>query len=178
MKKFRMFAVIILIIMIMLITSGCTVKADVPEVTEGRFDFSVTYEVDGVEKTYSGVYVCKYEGIYVTFVGSSRMWDGYIEDAESNTTIAIQHDNCIIYIDFGLCPEYFMADPDYIDYKPEVILYAEYVNDETGEFFLITDEKEIFENYGVRLISYHFAEPIDNNYKSKLTYGHFEPGIN
>jgi hypothetical protein len=175
-----MFAVIILTIMIMLITTGCAVKEAVPEVTEGRFDFSATYELNGVEKTYSGVYVCKYKGIYVTFVGSSRMWDGYIEDSDYDTTIAIQHtdDNCTIYIDFGLYPEYFMADPDYVDYKPETNLYVEYVNDETGEFFLITDEKEIFEKFGVKLISYHYADPIDNNYTSKWSYGHFEPGIN
>ena len=43
MKKLRIFAIIVLTTMIMLIATGCVVKAAVPEVTEGRFDFSVTY---------------------------------------------------------------------------------------------------------------------------------------
>ena len=117
--------------------------------------------------------------MYVSLVGSGRMWDGYIEDTDSDTIITIQdNDNPLIYIDSGFYPEYFMADPDYIDQKPQPNLLVEYVNDETGEYFFITDEKEIFENYGIKLISYHYADPIDNNYKLKWTYGHFEPGIN
>ena len=41
------------------------------EVKEGRFDFSLTYEVDGEVKTYTGVYVCEYDGVLTTLLGSS-----------------------------------------------------------------------------------------------------------
>ena len=41
MKKRKIFAVIILLIVVLL-TAGCVVKAPVPDVKEGRFDFSVT----------------------------------------------------------------------------------------------------------------------------------------
>jgi hypothetical protein len=40
-------------------------------VKEGRFDFSLTYEVDGEVKTYTGVYVCEYDGVLTTLLGSS-----------------------------------------------------------------------------------------------------------
>jgi hypothetical protein len=60
-KKRRILAAIILSIMFMLFATGCVVKEPVPEITEGRFDFSVTYEINGVEETYS-------EYMYVTTV--------------------------------------------------------------------------------------------------------------
>ena len=166
--------------MIMFFTTGCAVKLPVPEVTEGRFDFSVTYEVNGEEKTYSGVYVCKYEGICVTFVRSSREWDGYIEGTNSDTFVAVQTtvDNVVIYIDFGFYPEYFMSDPDYIVQKPQATLFVECIDSETGEVTILGDEEEIFENYGIKLISYYYAEPIENSYKTQWSFGHFEPGIN
>jgi hypothetical protein len=39
-KKRRILAAIILSIMFMLFATGCVVKEPVPEITEGRFDFS------------------------------------------------------------------------------------------------------------------------------------------
>lgn len=180
MKKLRIFAVIVLATMIMLFSTGCVVKMPVPEVTEGRFDFSVTYEVDGVEKTYSGVYICKYDGIEVTLVGSSRMWNGHIEGTDSWGIIEIQHTNedAVIYIDFGFYPEYFMSDPDCIDQKPQPFLLVEHNNEETGEYTFHSDEKEIFEKFGVKIVGYNYAEPIENSYKDKLSYAYFEPSIN
>ena len=180
MKKLRIFAFIILTTMMALFCTGCVVKMPVPEIKEGRFDFSVTYEINGEEKTYSGVYVCKYDGIEVTLVGRSRRWDGHIEGTDSWGIIEIQHtnDGAVIYIDFGFYPEYFMSDPDRIEQKPQPFLIVEHTNEETGEYTWLNDEKEIFEKYGVKLISYNYADPIKNSFESKWSFGHFEPEIN
>ena len=179
-KKLRILAAIILSIMFMLFATGCAVKEPVPEITEGRFDFSVTYEIDGLEKTYSGVYICNYDGISVTFVGRRRMWDGYIDGTNSWGLIAIHetNDDSIIYIDFGFDPEYFMSDPDYIEEIPKPNLFVEHINEEIGETTWLNDEEEIFEKYGVKLISYDYAAPIKNSFESKWSFGHFEPEIN
>ena len=45
MKRQRLIAVVTLTTLLTTLLSGCAVKIAVPEVKEGRFDFSVTYEV-------------------------------------------------------------------------------------------------------------------------------------
>ena len=57
MKKSKVI-ILLLVIIVVLICSGCATKMPLPEVREGRFDFSITYEVNGEEITYTGVYVC------------------------------------------------------------------------------------------------------------------------
>ena len=173
----KIFLTMILIISILFFCTGCA-KLPVPEVTKGSFDFSVTYEVDGTEKTYAGVYVCEYEGIYVTFVGKGRRWSGYVENLDHCILTVKEKGNVVIHIDFDLNPKYFMADPDYYDEKPTPIVYGEEINHETGETFIFSDAEEIYTNYGVRIVSYNYSDPIENNYKDKFTFGKFEPSIN
>ena len=59
---------------------GCR-KAPVPSVKEGRFDFSVTFEVDGVVETISSVYVCEYEESGMGLSGWYINWNSYVEDS-------------------------------------------------------------------------------------------------
>ena len=177
MKKRKIFSIIVLIAIIALFCSGCA-KLPVPEVKEGRFDFSITYEVDGVENTYSGVYVCKYDGIYVTFIGEGRVWEGTVENLGTDIAIAVKTvGNVVIYIDFGLDPKYFMSDPEHQGEEPAPIIYGQATDEETGEENFFGDE-EIYENYGVRIISYEYAEPIENSYNEKWSIGVFIPEIN
>ena len=164
----------------MLFTTGCAVKYPVPEVKEGRFNFSVTYLINGEEKNYSGVYVCKYKGIHVTLVGSSRMWDGYIDGTDNYGLIEIQktNDDGVIYIDFGFYPQYFMSDIEYNNQIPQPYLLVSYTNEETGEMSWFGDEEEIVKKYGVKIISYDYDEPIQNSFENKWSFGYFEPEIN
>ena len=53
MRKQKLFIVTLLMTFMTLLFSGCTVKMSVPKVKEARFDFSITYEVQGEEKTYT-----------------------------------------------------------------------------------------------------------------------------
>lgn len=178
MKKIKLLAVAILTTMVTTFFSGCAVSIGVPEVKEARFHFSVTYEVGGEQKTYTGVYVCEYDGVLTTFLGSSLEWKGYIEN-EKEMDVAIQtNEDGIVYINFGFFPEYFMGDPSASDYQaPSPNLFMIY-NDSTEESLNITsDEQEILQ-YGVRLISYEYADPIENSFKEELTFGRFEPSIN
>ena len=82
MKKIKLLAVVVLTTMITTCFSGCAVTIGEPEVKEARFNFSVTYEVGGEQKTYTGVYVCEYDGVLTTFLGSSLEWTGHIENEE------------------------------------------------------------------------------------------------
>ena len=177
MKKIKLFVCAVLSTMLMLL-SGCVAKMPIPEIKEGRLNFSVTYETNGEEKTYSGVYVCKYDGILVTLAGSSVQWKAYIEN-EEEIDIPIQtNEDGVIYINLGLSADYLMGSPSALDYpSPEPNLYMIFNGDDPDSPYITSDEEVIF-SYGVRLISYNYADPIKNTFKEQIAFGRFEPSIN
>ena len=179
MRRLKMFVVVTFMAIVTSILSGCVAKMTIPQVQEGRFDFSVTYEIDGEEQTYSGTYVCKFDGAYVSLVGGGRDWTGYLEEGNGMPELAIQtNDDGVIYIGLGFYPEYFMADPDYADSSiPEPTLYIIYHSDDP-DMVSIDRELDFMAEYGVRLISYTYAQPIENRYEEKWTNGRFDFSIN
>ena len=180
MKKLKVAICIVLVTMVLSLYSGCLAKVPIPEIKEGRFEFSVTCEINGEEKTYSGVYVCKYDGAYKTLVGKGVDWEGYIENSDDNGIIPIQtNDDGVIYIDLYFVPEYFMGDPDAICYDvPAPVLYIVYHSDNPDEASYENDPEILETNYGVKLISYKYADPIENTFKEKVTFVDFELTIN
>ena len=180
MRKIRVLICLVAIAMLSTFLSGCLAKVSIPEIKEGRFDFSVTYEINGEEKTFSGVYVCEYDGAYKTLAGKGINWNGYIEnDVENRGVIPIQtNEDGVIYLDLNFVPEYFMDDPDAILYDvPSPSLYMVFHSDNPDEASYATEE-EVIANYGVRIIRYNYADPIKNTFEEKVTYVEFEPTIN
>ena len=178
MKRKKILIAVVLITMITTLFSGCAVKIGVPEVKEARFNFSVTYEVGGDQKTYTGVYVCEYDGVLTTFLGSSLEWAGYIENEEEMDVPIQTNEDGIVYINFGFFPEYFMGDPSASYYEsPSPNLFMIY-NDSTEDVLHITSEEEDILKYGVKIISYEYADPIENTFEEELTFSHFVPSIN
>ena len=57
MKRIRIFVCVIFVTMLTALFSGCVARVAVPEIKEGRFDFSVTYEINGEEKTFLNGFV-------------------------------------------------------------------------------------------------------------------------
>ena len=180
MKKIKLFIGVVLVTMFASLFSGCATIMPIPEIKEGRFDFSVTCEINGEEKIFSGVYVCKYDGAYKTLAGEGIEWEGYVENSEENGVIPIQtNDDGVIYIDLHFVPEYFMGDPDAILYDvPAPALYMVYHSDDPEVSSYETDQEILATNYGVRIISYDYADPIENTFEEKFTIVDFEPTIN
>lgn len=180
----KVVALAVVMVVMAVVFTGCAVVMPVPSIKEAKFDFSVTYEVDGEVKTYTGKYVCEFEGTYKTLVGEGRCWKGYVENLENNDFCMVAIDNNedgIIYIDLDLMPEYFMSDPDWEYYgneAPEPILYIVYHSDDPDVTSSDNDVDVLFERYGVRLISYDYPEPIENEYKDKMSWADFEFTIN
>jgi hypothetical protein len=53
-----------------------------------------------------------------------------------------------------------------------------YHYDNPDEVSYETDAEILETTYGVKLISYKYADPIKNTFKEKFTFAHFEPTIN
>ena len=178
MRKARIFLTMVFITVVISLLSGCVARVPIPEIQEGRFNFSVTYEIDGEESTYTGVYVCEYDGVHITCLGGDVNWKGYIENA-GDVDVPIQtNEEGIIYLNFGFFPEYFMGDPDAENYQaPSPSLFMVYHSaDPNG--MTSTNESAVLERHGVKIISYEYADPIENTFKEKLSFGSFEPTIN
>ncbi len=158
MKTIKKIALILLLISALTALSGCVVTMPMPEIEEGRFDFSFTYEINGELKTYHGVYVCKLDGVHTTMLASGLDWDEYIEN-EKEIDIPIQtNEEGVVYINGGFVPEYFMGDPEFADVTPLIRAELWYSDEQ------INDIERIAE-YGVKLIGYECDAPIKNTYK-------------
>ena len=136
-----------------------------PGVKDGAFNVSVTYEAGGENKTLDLVYVCEYDGVKMTLEGTRyRAWNGHFEGCEDGEVIDIfqTDDGSRIVLSFLIYAEYFMGEPDYIDFYPEVKTERIYFED--GIEMIDYDEELITEDYGVRIISIDYDEPIKNTF--------------
>ena len=161
--------------------SACQ-KAPDPTIKEGRFDFSVTYEVDGEISTVSSTYVCKLEESGWHLDGWYIHWNEYIEDSELANRMEETRgylllktiDDGEIYLDLNLSAKQFMADPRLDDnYETDDVvavtprLFIEYTYEkyeEIGESY--SEDVAVLAGYGVKLIGFEYDEPIENTYKN------------
>ena len=157
-----------LVLILTCLFAGCGITVPRPEVKEGRFDFSITYELNGEEKTFSAVYVCEYDGVSWSIEGGdfSRDWkdctEGDYEGDDYSAIVGKTEDGGAIVLFFGIYPEYFMGDSAGDRGAPEPSVYIAYPEAEDGSFELVNDPQEVEEIYGVKIIRYEYDEPIEN----------------
>ena len=160
-------SVILILLLLVNIFSGCGITVPRPEVKNAEFDFSVTYELNGETRTVSGVYVCEYDGVYLALEsGYCRGWNGYIKgDEPEEIIIGSTEDGGKIRLALCLYPEYFMNEPQASERSdPEPCLLIDYPYTEGIETTLISDAKTIEEIYGAKIVSYNYSEPIENSF--------------
>ena len=146
--------------------TGVFITVPKPEIKEGEFDFSLTYEVDGDTKVIEGTYVCKFEGISRAIDGVGRNWKGYIKDHSDSTDYEIKTtDEGVIKINLDICSEFFMSDPFYESIvssdDPEPMPYLYVVAEESENEYI----RNYYEGDDVKIISFVYDEPIENEYK-------------
>lgn len=152
-------------------------KAPVPTIKEGRFNFSVTYELGGEVKTMSSVYVCKYAGGGMYLDGWYIEWEEYVEDSEIEALyhnenyyggfLMEENEVGAIYLDLNLSSEYFMSEPGYNDEAAGIpymfMRYNDELAEESGVYW--EDDPAVLETYGAKIISYEYDAPLENIYK-------------
>ena len=163
MKKLLTFLIAVLLLSFAL-TACNTLSA--PEVKEGEFDVSVTYELNGETKTLDLVYLCEYDGVKRTLEWTSyRAWNGRFEGYGDGEVIDVctAEDGSRIVLSFLIYAEYFMGEPDYVsDFYPTVKTERIYLVD--GEEMIDYDQELIAEEYGVKIISINYDKPIENTF--------------
>ena len=163
MKKIICLLIALLLFSLGLTSCGLTMPR--PEVKEGQFDVSVTYEVGGETKTLDLVYVCKYDGVKMTPEGTRyRAWNGYFEGYADGDVIEVSKndDGSRIVLSFLIYAEYFMGEPESTDFYPEARTERIYFED--GIEMIDYDEELITEDYGMRILGINYDEPIKNTF--------------
>ena len=161
----KLFVVFALVLLLSVSLTGCGMLVERPEIEEGRFNFSVTYEWNGEIATVTGVYVCEYLGTaWALDGGSYRDWDYYVEGDMTDTQLVIgdTEDGGELRLILDFCPEYFMSDPLVAEWEYPEIYLSVYHDDEEGLSILYGDDVE--EEYNARIISYEYDEPIENSF--------------
>ena len=169
--KRKIFALLALLMITFMLTS-CEFEG-YPKIREERFDFSVTYEEWGEQKTISGVYVCKFAGYDFTLEGGDfvRSWEGHIEGIEGagdeyNSAVLIREtdDGGEIYLDFSLVASRMMGEPYLESAVPEPAFFLVYSNEDHTSSEFGGDEKDIEERYGLKIVGYQYDAPIENSF--------------
>ena len=166
----RKICALLALLMIAVMLTGCGLEVPRPEIKEGRFNFSITYEMNGEIMTYSDTYVCKFDGTSWTLDGGySRDWNDYTEkEHEGDAYCAIlgkTDDGGDIVLFFGIYPEYFMGDSTGDRGEPEPSIYINYPEDENGHSSSVAEPDRVEEIYGIKIISYEYDEPVENNFR-------------
>ena len=176
--KRKLIALVLILTFVGMLT-GCGLQVPRPAIREGEFDFSITYLIDGEEKTFSATYKCEFDGTSWSLEGFdySRDWadevDGDYEGDDYSAVIGKTPDGGDIVLFFGIYPEYFMGDCTADRGAPEPSIYVSYPQDETGAWGLIADPDEVEKLFGVKIISSEYDPPVENTF-TLFDYGLFD----
>jgi hypothetical protein len=133
-----------------------------PALQEQEFPFSITYTLDGEQKTVSGVFVAEFSMSPGYLGDKSHGWFGYIRDQDllSPDFIRIAEDEThALSINLNLEPGWLMGDSAYSGCTCAPSGHAIRLSDERH----ITDPAEL-EELGFRLDSWTYPQPIENRF--------------
>ena len=134
-----------------------------PTITEEKFPFSITYELNGKEETIEGVYHASFVGHIGYADPKSRIYEGKIEGRQNeNDTVYILSENEDGYIALftNLYADYLMGDPQYDyfsggEFEPKLLYY-----DFEGMEY---DDEATLQEQGVTLVSWIYPLPVENS---------------
>ena len=146
-----------------------------PEITDGEFQFSITYEYKGETRTLSGVVKCSYSGSDTVQGEHNRYWDEEViyqnpinpekphivdENEEMQTVLSLQP---------NMVAGYFMGDPLYRDYYqaygvqgPEP--YIEYYDYKNNISLDEENRDRVLQSIGFKILDFTYEKPIENSF--------------
>lgn len=162
-KKYKL-PILIIAIGLILAVVACLVTCIVKEplVKEQDFPYSIVYRLDGEEKTFDGVFECRFQGnetqdINVRHYSGTHTRNG--AELTDREFIVAQKDGIELQLVVWLDEGYLMGDPDIYEIEvgnedPYLVAY-----DSDGM------EVDVLEMFGAEIISWDYPEPIENSFQ-------------
>ena len=143
---------------------------DVPVIKEAEFPFEIVYEKNGEIIKIEDIYVCKYDGVNANTGGKYRRWKEYFKSGNEDALTVFEDETTEVSIEIGNS-WYYMADPEHYKPNTEITPFARRITHKDGRISYKTlSEEDLYSEYGVKIISWKLAEPIENTYVTKKWY--------
>jgi len=151
-------------------------QVPLPDITYAEFPFCLVYEINGKKNEIHDTIICEFDGVEDSGSnGKRRKWRTYLESGKERITLMdlslrnekneLGYDVLELFFSYGN-GEYYMGDE--YGSEPQINDYVEYLysnNGVIGSSVLSADEA--YEKYGIRLISWECASPIENDFQNK-----------
>ena len=163
-KNMKLPIIIIVIgLIIAAISSFFTCIVQEPVIKAHDFDYSITYNLDGEEKTLNGVFRCTFTGNDVYDISTVRLYDGKHTqngvELHDHSLMVAQKDGNELYLVIMLDEDYLMGDPDIYEIE----------NRNEDPYFYAYDSEgmgiDAYEVFNAEIISWDYPEPIKNSFK-------------
>ena len=147
------------------VLTSCRSKTE-PQYTYEEFPMEITYKINDEIATKKEIYVVEYSG-FNPELGYS--YKGYIKSTDEDGIILYEEDNLKVICELGYADYYLGKVGRYENNVVPLHIYRE----ETKNSFLFFKEKEytvlteseLYEQYGIKIISWTTAEPLDDYWK-------------
>lgn len=144
---------------------SCANASCSPEITYGEFPFRIEYEIHGERVIIEDTIICKFDGFNLNWdtADKTRRWKIYFasgrESGARNLADLKINENDQIYFSLGN-PDYYMGEEGgYFGFR------AFKLNNGVGINYPTIEPDELYDTYGIKVISYEFSDPIVNTFK-------------
>ena len=138
-----------------------------PEIRYGEFPFTVVYEKNGKIITYKDTIICEYAGIMWNHsaMKKGRKWNRYYASGHDMVLLERDDGSCLKYL-VGSNATYLMGDKEssYYEYLENAFCIIS-IGESGQEVYSWPSREEVYEQYGIKIISYDIAPPIENSFK-------------
>ena len=151
-----------------LLTSG----SSKPAIQYAEFPFKLEYKINGELMVGDDILICKYDGVIFTEAGKLGTWKRYFASGNEEIVL-LQTDDIKITYPISVPANYFMGDNDVLK-EPFEDMFS-FPNASLFEWRPLGELKwqyrggiladELLEKYGIELISWEIAPPIENTFK-------------
>ena len=156
-----------------------------PEITRGEFEFRLEYEIDGEIVIIEDTMIAEFAGInHFSVNGKYRRWNlSLASDRRREHLLLLElEDGRRIYYNLA-APGYLMGEtvgtrhPNVFDPFNAVFIVERGVNPSRGSRRSVGGPDGLYNQFGIRLISWEHDPPIENRFGDTVIEATFEPGV-
>lgn len=144
-----------------------------PTITHAEFPSTLVYELNGEEITLTDTIICEYDGIKYDDSSMSyrRQWTEDFRSGDNSFTLAEYDDGSRIVFHYRNVAKHLMGETDYSEYYLRLDSGVFRVSS-SGRWGGAIDEEKLYNDHGIRIISFEYGPPIENTFAPETYNNH------